>query len=56
MGKIKDFEVTFKFNDVINTIEAETKEEAEKIANDLLNKDLLQSISKCYEIEVEEQE
>lgn len=50
----KEYQVIYKFSDVINTFEAENQEEAEKFANDLLEKNEQQGSSECYEIEVEE--
>ena len=50
----KEYQVTYKFSDVINTLEAESQEEAEKIAQDLLDNNEQQGESHCYEIEVEE--
>src|SRR3990167_4727078 len=58
--QIKQFQIVYKFADVINNIEAETKEEAERIAQDMLDcgdeevnpiKD-----TECFEIEIEEVE
>lgn len=57
--KLKEFEVIYKFADVVETIEAETQEEAEQIANDRAyygkskEEDRITS-TECYEIEVEE--
>lgn len=50
---MKEFEVTYKFSDVIDTIEAETEEEAQKIADERLLTDYNpQQDTTCYEIEV----
>jgi hypothetical protein len=57
-GKIM-FEVIYKFSDVIEEIEAESKEEAEKIADERLknSKDYgeIKDDTYCYGTEVEEQ-
>ncbi len=49
----KYYQVNFKDSDVINTLSAESKEEAEKLANEVLEKNEMQGNSKCYEIKSE---
>jgi len=52
----KEYEVIYKFSDVIETIEAGSKEEAEEIADERIEKDRYspKDDTSCYEIEVEE--
>ena len=53
----KEYQVIYKFSDVIDNIEAESKEEAEKIAESRLMSDYNpQNDTTCYDIEVEEVE
>ena len=52
----KEYTITYKFGDIINTLEAENEEEAQKIADELLDKGELQGTSECYDVEVEEVE
>lgn len=53
--KKKIFEATFKFSDVIDIIEAESEEEADRLANERLNSDCNpQNDTTCYDIEIEE--
>ncbi len=50
------YEITYKFSDVIDSIEAETEEEALKIANERLITDQNpQQDTNCYEIEAYKQ-
>lgn len=52
---MKEYSVIYKFSDVIDTIEAETQEEAERMANEKLLSDYNpQNDTYCYEVEVEE--
>ncbi len=51
----KEFQVIYKFSDVIDTIEAETQLDAEVIANERLESDQTPAQdTRCYEVEVEE--
>ena len=52
----KEYEVCYKFSDVIETIEARNQEEADQIADERLEKSKHnpQEDTYCYEIEVEE--
>lgn len=50
----KEFEVTYKFSDVIDNIEAKSKEEAEAIANVRAEEGSVHSNTDLYEIEVQE--
>ena len=51
----KEYEVIYKFSDVIETIKAGNKGEAEQIAdNRLWSKDTPMKETFCYEIEVDE--
>ncbi len=52
----KEFEIIYKFADVIRTIKAENKEEAEKLADIELNKENsnIKLGTYCYGIEVDE--
>ena len=56
---MRQFQIIYKFSDVIDNIEAETKEEAERIANErAYNGDeetCPSNNTECYEIEVEEE-
>lgn len=53
--KKKAFEVIFKFSDVVDTIEAENEEEAERLADEKLKSDCNpQNNTYCYGIEIEE--
>ena len=54
----KEYEVYYKFSDVVETIEAGSKEEAEEIADERINnkKYNIENETYCYEIEVEETE
>ncbi|KKK77664.1 hypothetical protein LCGC14_2851350 [marine sediment metagenome] len=54
----KEYEVTYKFSDVFEIIEAGSKEEAEQIADDRVESDRYnpKHDTSCYEIEVEEGE
>ena len=52
-----EFEVIYKFGDVIETIEADSKEEALEKANEKLQSCYNpQNDTVCYEIEVEEKD
>jgi len=51
---MNEYQVTYKFSDVINTLEADSQEEAEKKADELLEKNEQQGETYCYEVEVEE--
>ena len=49
----KEYDVTYKFSDVIQTIKAISQGEAEQIANERLEKnDVIEEDTYCYEIEV----
>lgn len=51
----KSFQIIYKFGDVIDNIEAETIEEAKRIANERLMGDYNpQNDTECYDIEIEE--
>ncbi len=51
----KEFEVIFKFADVIQTIEAETEEKARELAHQYFNSDKdPKDDTYCYETEVSE--
>lgn len=54
----KEYEVIYKFSDVIDNIEAGSKEEAEQIADERIERDRYnpKDDTSCYEIEVEEME
>lgn len=52
--KMKEFEIIFKFSDVNMTLKAETKEEALKIADDMIQAGEIKEDTYCYETEVEE--
>lgn len=53
----KEYQVIYKFSDVIDTIEAHSKEEAEQIADERFNSENSpDKDTSCYEIEVEEEE
>ena len=56
LAEKREYQVIYKFSDVIETIEAHSKEEAQEIANNLLGnpKNTLKNETYCYEIEVEE--
>ena len=56
MTKIKkEFTITYKFSDIIDNIEAETEEEARRIADERLESDNSPQIDTyCYEAEIEE--
>lgn len=51
----KEYNIIFKFSDVVQTIEAESEEEAQQKGWDILAEDInfIESIN-CYEIEIEE--
>jgi hypothetical protein len=55
---MKEYTIIYKFSDVIQTITAETKEEATEKANKLLEDENTDPIGNtdCYEVEVEEVE
>jgi len=53
---MKEYEVTFKFGDVVITVEAEDEKEAREMAEIRLENDDLKEDSKCYDIEIEEVE
>lgn len=52
----KEYEVIYKFTDVIDNIEAGSKEEAEEIADERISSDRYnpKDDTSCYEIEVVE--
>jgi len=54
----KEYEVTYKFSDIVNIIKAGSKEEAEEIADKNLDNGKYnpKDDTYCYEIEVEEVE
>ncbi len=54
----EEYEVYYKFSDVVETIKAKSYEEAEQIANKRLGskKDNPKEDTYCYEIEVDENE
>jgi hypothetical protein len=53
--RMKVFKVLYKFSDVSIGIEAETEEEARKIADErLLGEDSPQNDTYCYEMDIEE--
>ena len=56
LGDKKEYQIFYKFSDVVETIEAKSKEEAEQIANERINtqKYNIKKETYCYEIEVEE--
>lgn len=49
---MKEFTATFKFSDVIETIPAKNKKEAEKIADGEIQR--INETTFCYEVEIEE--
>lgn len=56
MAKTKEFQIIYKFSDVIKTIMAETLEEADQIANEYFKSPDEAPIkdTNCYNIEIEE--
>ena len=52
----KQFEITYKFGDVILSIEEETIEEAKAKADKILSTGRPQEDTRCYDIEVQEVE
>lgn len=55
VSKIKEYQLIFKFSDVIVNIDAESKEEAKIRADDMLMSDYNpQNDSVCYDIDIEE--
>lgn len=54
----KEFQIVYKFSDVITTIEAETQRDAEKKANERLggHTNNPEQETYCYELEAEEVE
>jgi len=58
MEKKKEYQVIYKFGDVMDTIEADNEGEAKNIADEKLNslEGYPKEDTKCYEIEVEEVE
>ena len=57
LGDKKEYQVIYKFSDVIETIEANSKEEAKQIADDRVESDRYNPKEEtyCYDIEVDEE-
>lgn len=57
LGEKREYQVIYKFSDVIETIEARSKEEAERIAEERIEKHRHNPKEEtyCYEIEVDEE-
>ena len=53
---MKKYQLLFKFSDVIRTIEANSKEKAEELAQEILGDEPVGHDSFCYDVEVEEHE
>jgi hypothetical protein len=55
---MKSFQVIYKFSDVIDTIDAESEDEAQRISDERVNSGHLEydpkTDTECYEVEVEE--
>ena len=49
-----EFEITYKFSDVVENIKAKSKEEVEKIANNKAKDGSIHGNTELYEIEVNE--
>lgn len=51
---MKEYQIIFKMSNIIQLIEAKSREEAENIANKMIEED--EELKECFEFEVEEYE
>lgn len=53
---MKEYEILFKFGDVVRTIEAENQQKALEIAQEMLGNEPIGHDTFCYDVEAEEVE